>query len=452
MKENFLLKTETGKELYGYVKDLPVIDYHDHLSLDEILSDKRYSDIYELWIKPDPYKHRAMRMLGVEEKFITGESSNEEKFVKWCESLPKLVMHPLAHWSAMELALFGVEEFPNANNAKCLYKRLNDYLAQNVVTAKSLLKSFNVELACPCLSIVGDDKVFGKDKSIIPSLRLDDVLSPSSQFVEKLESSAQTEINSVETFFAAVDKRLEDFKAIGAVFCDVALDDGFVYFSDDGKNGERFKSLLSGKSGGEERKKLSSYILLKLASLFAEKGFIMQLHIGAKRDTSDRLRRIAGANGGFAGIGGTVDVRSLAGFLNEVEKGKFGLPKIVLFTLNPSDNAVMSTLSGSYVKDGERGLVTQGPAWWWCDHKDGIEEVLESVSNYGALYNFIGMTTDSRSFLSFVRHDYFRRILCQWLGQKWEQGEIFCDKSGLFDLANKMCYGSVKECLTKRRR
>ena len=446
IKSQFLLKGQTASKLYALAKELPIIDYHNHLSLDEIKTDKRFTDICDLWIKPDPYKHRAMRMCGIKEYYITGEASNEEKFIKWCEILPKLIGNPLYHWSLMELKeIFGISYMPNKENASMLFKYCNEFLAKNKITAKTLLDSFNVAYACPCASVIDDISFFENEPKLSPSLRGDDIVKPTLQFIKKLEQITEIKITDLSSFKTAVSKRLDYFKKCGCVFSDHALDNGFKYFEDDGKNEDRFLSLCEEKIDDTEKEKLFVHLLLFLGREYSARDFVMQLHIGAERYTSTKLRNKVGPAGGFACIGNSVDVCSLTKFLDALDGSENGLPKTVLFTLNPADNALFSVLSGSYSKDGVKGLITQGPAWWWCDHKLGMEEMLSNTSVFSVLSNFIGMTTDSRSFLSFVRHDYFRRILCNWIGEKIDCGEFICDEKQIESLICDLCYGNAKE-------
>lgn len=441
---DLLLNSKLAKKLYKYACELPVVDYHNHLSMEDIKENKRFLDIYDLWIKPDPYKHRAMRMCGVEEKYITGDASKEEKFIKWCETVPKLVGNPLYHWSQTELcAVFPIKETPNEKNAKSLYKKCNEYLKNNEITVSTLLEKFNVEFTCPCASLVDDISVFsGK---FAPSLRGDDIVSVTNEFIKKLEQLTGISICDLPSFEKAVSVRLKEFKDANCRFSDHALDNGFLYHIDDGENNRRFDHVISGEINKEDKEKLSSYILTFLGTEYSKLGFVMQLHIGAERYTSSVLRERVGPAGGFAGIGNSVDVVSLTKYLDELDKSETRLPKTILFTLNPADNALISVLSGSYSKDGVAGLVSQGPAWWWCDHKLGITEVLENISAFGVLSNFIGMTTDSRSFLSFVRHDYFRRILCDWIAEKVKKNDFPDDLMSLKKLIYKICYGNIKE-------
>ena len=396
------------QKLYEYANKLPVIDYHNHLSVPEIKENKRFTDVTELWITPDPYKHRAMRMCGVEEFYITGNATNKEKFIKWCETVPKLIGNPLYAWSYMELKeIFGKVELSEPEK---LYEKCNTYLAENEVTVNTLLQKFNVQFACPCASITDDLSAFENNALIAPSLRGDDMVAPTAEFVKKLADVSGSAIYDLKSYCDAICKRLDAFKNADCKFSDHAIDNEFKFYEDDGQNEQRFMSLLNGNATSEDKEKLTSYLLVFLGKQYAKREFVMQLHIGAERFTSTRLREIAGPAGGFAGIGNCVHVKTLTKLLDAIDSTAFGLPKTVLFTLNPADNAVFSVLSGSYAKDGISGLVTQGPAWWWCDHQKGITDMLENTTAFSVLSNFIGMTTDSRSFLSFVRHDYFRRI------------------------------------------
>lgn len=448
MKNTFLLNSDKANLLYSYVSKLPIVDYHNHLSIADISENKRFLDVYEVWVKPDPYKHRAMRMCGVEEVYITGSASNSEKFIKWCETLPKLIGNPLHHWSMMELdMIFHISENPNGNNAAEIYEKCNRYLAENTVDVSSLLKKFSVSYLCPCASLTDDLSAFSGNENVSPSLRGDDIVNVTVDFVKNLQTVTGLEINNLSDFQAAIWERIQTFYHCGCRFADHALDDGFTFYPDDGKNAERFAAVCKGTIQLDEWKKLASYLLVYLGECYAKIGFVMQLHIGAKRYTSSKLRKQVGPNGCFAGIGNNVKVKSITELLDCIDNKQYGLPKTILFTLNPADNALISVLSGSYVKKGVTGLITQGPAWWWCDHKQGIVEMLEYIMSYSILSNFVGMTTDSRSFLSFVRHDYFRRVLCDWVAQKSDCGELPDDIEALKELVYKLCYQNANEIL-----
>lgn len=441
MKENFLLNSEVAKHLYYDVAaKLPIVDYHNHLAVADIATDRKFENITQLWISVDPYKHRAMRILGVPERYITGDASDFEKFEKWYGCLPRLAGNPLFDWSMMEFdTVFGMELYPFVKSAKEVWDEVNEKVRN--LSATKILAKFNIEYSAPCASLIEDLSNFDKSKGICPSLRGDDIVGVNKSFVEKLEQATNMSIQSLADFECAIEKRLEAFVETGCKYSDHALDDGFDYVTDDGKNEERFAEVLSDAELTEQDKlQLSSRILRTLAGLYAKNGFTMQLHIGAKRSTSTRLRNIAGPAGGYAAIGHPVNVKALTSLLDDVEKQEYGLPKTLLFTLNPADNAVMSILSGSYSKDGVEAIVSQGPAWWWCDHYQGMTEMLDHLSVFGVASTFIGMTTDSRSLLSFVRHDYFRRILCNWIGEKVEKGILPENMEILSEMIRNMCY------------
>ena len=448
MNANFLLQTALSQELYHTcAKELPLIDFHNHLSVADLVNDRHFENITELWVASDPYKHRAMRMCGVPECEITGDASPYEKFAAWCRTYPRLIGTPLYHWTQMELLrVFGISELPCEENAKKLWETINAMLALPEYSNNQILKKFNVEYSAPCASILDDLSLFEKIENVSPSLRGDDIVAPTQDFLKKLSALTKIEIKDLATLRAALSCRLDIFHAMGTRFSDHALDNGFSYLPDDGKNNSRLQAILEGQQLSDaDAVALRSAILILLSDLYAARNWTMQLHIGAQRFTSSRLRKLAGAAGGFASIGNVADIRSLTTLLDDMEKTSAGLPRIILFTLNPADNAAMAVLSGSYSKDGISGLVQQGPAWWWCDHLTGMYEVFESISSYAVLSNFVGMTTDSRSILSFVRHDYFRRALCNWIGNKAEAGVFPSDIQALAPMVRAMCYGNARE-------
>lgn len=447
MNPDFLLTTPLARSLYhGCAKDLPIIDYHNHLPVAELTDGRKDCNITDLWVRPDPYKHRAMRILGVEERLITGESTDFEKFRAWYMSLPRLIGNPLFDWSCMELSrVFGYELLPFRTPEQA-WEVLNQ--AVQSMTVADILSKFSIEYSASCAALCDSLESFSPADGICPSLRGDDLLLPTAECTDKLAKVTGVAITDLDSYLSAIRVRLDAFRDTGCRFADHALDNGFTYLPDDGRNPARFSALLAGKAlSKEDQTRLSGKVLTALSSEYARVGFTLQLHIGAQRTTSTRLRNIAGPAGGYAAIGGTVDVLSLTGFLDAVEQTKYGLPRILLFTLNPADNAVMATLSGSYAKDGCEALVSQGPAWWWCDHYEGMTQMLDVFTSHSVLSGFIGMTTDSRSVLSFVRHDYFRRILCQWIADKVSAGRLPEDESLLRDLIRRVCYENAKNRL-----
>ena len=442
MGARYLLTTETARRLYEEAaRDLPLVDYHNHLSVADLSSDRSFEDIAELWLLSDPYKHRAMRICGVDETLITGQASHYEKFKAWCEVYPRLMGGPLYDWSRMEMeVVFGITLPLCADNAERIWQEANEKLRQPEFSAQGVFRHFNVEYAAPCATITEELKPFACLKNLAPSLRGDDLLKPDKALLDTLGSLTGLVIRDQESLTQALRLRLDALHAANCRFSDHALDEGFRYVPEDGKSDRRIRALAAGQTlSPEDRRALSSAMLRLLGTEYAGRGWTMQLHIGAQRFTSSRLRTLAGAAGGFAGIGGGVDVRSLAALLDDLEQGPAGLPKTILYTLNPADNAVMAVLCGSFIG------VTQGPAWWWCDHLQGMREMLEVFSSFSVLSTFVGMTTDSRSLLSLLRHDYFRRALCGWIGEKAVRGELPDDFSALSGLVRAMCYENAKK-------
>lgn len=447
MKENYLLHSSRAIRLYSECADLSIIDFHNHLSLPAIKDNAKFENITKLWIEPDPYKHRLMRVCGVDEHLITGDGSDREKFNAWCEIFPTLMGTPVFDWSLCELkTIFTTDIFPCRENSDLLWGEISEKLSDINFAPLSLLEKFNVEYAAPCAGITDDITFLESIENIVPSLRGDDILRPDVSLIEKLSNVTGIKILTPQNYFRAISKRLKDFKRAGCRFADHALDNGFTYFEDDEKNEERFTALLNKGISEEDEKKLFSFLLTKLGVIYSENSFVMQLHIGALRHTSTRLRGIAGMAGGYAGIGG-VNISSITKLFDNIEKEATALPKTILFTLNPAYNAAISVLCGSYSKNNTPSILSQGPAWWWCDHIKGMREVFEDFSSYGVIYHYPGMTTDSRSFLSFVRHDYFRRVFCNWVSEKVERQEFPDRYSDLKELVERVSYKNAKEMI-----
>jgi len=439
MNEKFLLNTEISEKLFASVSNLPIIDFHNHLNVLDLQDDRMFSDITELWIASDPYKHRAMRILGVDEFYITGKADNYEKFLKWMESLPMLVGHPLYTWSQLELKrVFDMDVPLNLDSAEFIWNRTKELLEKPDYSNNRILDKFGIAYSAPCCAIADDVSFFAGKDNLAPSLRGDDMVAPTAALVANLEKATGMEIKTLSQYLEAIKVRLDAFNKVGCRFSDHALDDGFSYVTDDGNNDQRFGAALAGKA--YDVVALRSYLLCVLAGEYAKRGWTMQLHIGAHRKTSDRLLQIAGPAGGYAAIGSPCDINSLIALLRDAENSEGGLPRTILFTLNPADSAAMAIITGSFSEDGVAAKVQLGPAWWWCDHTIGIRNVLDMISSYGVLSTFIGMTTDSRSILSFVRHEYFRRILCGWMGDKVASGELPDDLELLERIAKKICY------------
>ena len=460
---DFLLSNAYGKRLFHEVAEgLPIIDWHNHVDPSVLATNKTFDNIYQLWVQNDPYKHRAMRIFGIEESLITGsESTDYEKFVAWAKCLPHTVGNPLFHWSCMELkTIFGIDSVLTFDNALEIWEKANPILKQKNYGALDILSRFKVEMLCTSDDLLDDLAHHttlsenGSDVACLPSLRSDSIINfnQSSFFnwLEKLENITKIKVNSLENYKKAVVQRLDFFDEKGCLLSDHSLDGGFRFIQTDPSVSARiFSKFLEKKTlTNTEFVRLQSHVLHFLGIEYAKRDWKMQLHIGAHRFTSSRLRQKVGAAGGFAGIGNTADIASICSFLDELDL-KNSLPKTILYTLNPADNAAFATLTGSFSTDNVQGKIQFGPAWWYNDHYEGIRQQLLDLSSYGLLSTTIGFTTDSRSILSFTRHDYYRRILCNLLGEWVEQGKLPDDWGFLSNLVRRVAYENIKNWIKK---
>lgn len=424
MKETFLLRSEDAERLYNEAaRDLPIVDFHNHLSVADIAADRKYENVYELWLATDPYKHRLMRISGVEEYYITGDAAPREKFEQFCRVFPYLAGNPVYDWSRMELArVLGIDAVPSEQTAARIWDETSERLRSPEFSTRGILKRFNIEYQSPVATLTDDLSPFD-GVTVAPSLRADDLLSPTEVLKHRLAELSGIKITDIDSYMRAVAVMLDKFNAVGCRFADHSLDAGF--FRDD--------------EGGDERE-----MLTRLGCEYNRRGWTLLLHVGAKRKTSPRLARLAGPAGGYAAVGEGFELSSLVDTLGDMER-RSGLPDTVLFPLNASDHAAVAVMQGAFSEDGVRSKVQLGPAWWWCDHEMGIRSVLDSVASYGAVAHFIGMTTDSRSILSFARHDYFRRILCSWLAERNATGEWEMPYEVEKKIIEKICYANAKE-------
>ena len=422
MNNHFLLHSDTAVALYECVRSLPILDFHNHISVADVATDRRYQNLYELWIASDPYKHRLMRICGIPERFITGDAEPYEKFQKFCSVFPYLAGNPVYDWSRMELScVFGIEELPSETSAARIWERANEMLASDGFSTRGILSRFSIEYQSPVAQIDDDLSVFCGGATA-PSLRADSLLSPSEELKAWLRDTTGIAPDSEDAYIRAVSVVLNRFDAAGCRFADHSLDAGF--FEDD--------------TDGLVVKRLAA-----LAAEYKKRGWTLLLHVGAKRKTSPRLARLAGPAGGYAASGGGFPIETLTDLLGKMEDAG-GLPDTVFFPLNMNDQAPMAILQGSFSEDMTPSKVQLGPAWWWCDHALGIENTLSAIASFGVLSQFIGMTTDSRSILSFVRHDYFRRILCSFLAKQNDGGWDLPFET-LAELAKKICYYNAKD-------
>lgn len=461
--DDFLLKTKTAQRLYhDYAAGLPIIDYHCHLDPRALAEDRRFENITQAWIATDPYKHRAMRIAGVPERCITGDAPDREKFDCWAATVPLTLGNPLFHWTALELKrFFGVGELLSPESADRIWAACNERLASPEFSARQLLARAGVERVCTsdglldCLDghahLANEDLPF----HVHPSLRADDILclqAPDfSARIERLGLLTETTIDSFESFRRAVAKRLDLFDSLGCRLADFALDN-FKYRAPEERTlAALFEQRIGGESlSANEMGELMSGVLRFLGLECGRRGWVMQLHLGAQRQTSSRLRALAGPAGGYAGLGVACDIPSICRFLDDLER-QSRLPRTILFNLNPADNAALATLTGAFAEDGVRGKIQFGPAWWYNDHLLGIRNHLEALASYGLLGAFVGMTTDSRSLLSASRHEYFRRILCDYLGDQAEAGLMPDDDRLLGGLVRAISYDNPRQWIFTER-
>lgn len=460
--KNFLLLNDYGKRLYHEVAaSLPVIDPHNHIDPAALSSNKRFENIYQLWVQHDPYKHRAMRIYGVAEELITGNKPDYEKFLAWADCFPHTAGNPLFHWCCMELnELFGIEEIVTPQNAKHIWDTANELLLKNDFRALEIIKRFGVELLCTSddlLDTLEHHTALAKGQdgiTCLPSLRSDSIITfnPSSfsTWLDGLQTITGIKVTDLDSYKIAIINRLHFFNEAGCLLSDHSLDSGFKFFPTDNEAASLiFKRVLRKEPvRDEDFIRLQSHLLYFLGKEYAARKWKMQLHIGAHRYTSTTLRNKVGPAGGYACIGNTADVPSLCLLLDELDK-QGNLPKTILYTLNPADNAVLATITGSFAEDGVQGKIQFGPAWWYNDHYEGITQQLLALSHYGLLSTSIGMTTDSRSILSFLRHDYYRRILCNLLGSWVEEGKLPDDWEFVSTMVQNISYRNIKNWIKK---
>lgn len=431
-------------------RDLPIIDFHNHISVKQLQENKPFGDLDQLWLASDPYKHRVMRILGIPEDNITGNIPGREKFRNWCRIFQRLEGNLLAHWSRMELeGILGIDVPLCSENADRIWDMASERLSMPEFNPQGILKKFSIHYQAPCAAFNDSLEPFQGLSNVAPSLRGDNLLENLESICSWLEAQWGESVTDLDSLRVLLRRRLEEFHLLGCRFADHALDAGWSYVPDDSENPRRFASLRKGLPlSDKDSAALQSHILRILAELYSSLGWVMQLHLGASRFTSTRLRKLVGPAGGFAGIG-TVDVESLIRFLDDLERMDC-LPRTILYTMDSSLLPRLAILTGAFVRAGEPGYVQLGPAWWWCDHICGMEDTLGAVMGYGLLSTFIGMTTDSRSLLSFSRHSYFRAVLCAWLAKQSRAGVITENFEDLAALVKAMCFGNANSVLTER--
>ena len=455
--DNFLLENKYAEELYhNYASKMPIIDYHCHLSPQDIADDRVFKNLTEIWINGDHYKWRAMRTLGVDEKFITGDASDDEKFLEWAKTAPYTMRNPIYHWTHLELTrYFEIHKFLSEKTADDIYKETSKMLSTQEFSCQNLLTKMNVEVVCttedPIDNLEHHQKLsksnfktkistsFRPDKAILIENR------SYNDYINSLEEASGISINTYDELCDALKKRIKYFDENGCKLSDHGLN--HIYYENFTE--AEIKSIFKKKREHQnitenEALKFQSAILQYLAEIYHEFGWVQQFHLGALRNNNSRMNRLLGADTGWDSIGDFPQAENLSKFLNALDN-KDKLTKTILYNLNPADNEVLASMIGNFNDGKIKGKVQFGSGWWFLDQKDGIIKQLNALSSIGLISCFIGMLTDSRSFLSYPRHEYFRRILCNIFGKEIQKGELPNDMKLIGNIISDISYNNAKE-------
>lgn len=457
--EDFMLETAQARELYHtYAKSLPIIDYHCHISPRDIAENRQFKNLTEIWLAGDHYKWRAMRTCGVDERFITGNASDWEKFEKWAETVPKTLRNPLYHWTHLELKRpFGItDRLLNPQTARSIWDECNAKLATPEFFTRGIQRQMNVEVVCttddPIDSLEYHQKL-AADASfpvkVYPAFRPDKAMAVDNpkafqRYVKLLAAAARMDIRTFDQYLEALRKRHDFFHRMGSRLSDHGLETVYAESYTERQVKTAFKKLMQGKQlTATEAQKFKSAMLYEFAIMDWEKGWTQQFHLGALRNTNTRMMRSLGPDTGYDSIGDFEMARPLARFLDRLDTDN-KLAKTILYNLNPRDNEVFATMIGNFQDGSVPGKMQYGSAWWFLDQIDGMTKQIEALSNMGLLSQFVGMLTDSRSLLSYPRHEYFRRLLCNILGKEMERGLIPNDMKLVGAMVQDICYYNAK--------
>lgn len=459
---DFLLTNKQAKNLFhNYASKLPIIDYHNHLSPKEIAENYNFSNLTEIWLKGDHYKWRAMRTLGVNEKFITGSANDEEKFKAWAQVFPQTIRNPLFHWSQMELKnSFNINEYLSEKSQKTIYNTATELLQKRDYATQSLLNRYKVELVGttddPCDDLSYHKKITESNfkTQVLPTFRPDKIFNISNKdlflnYIIELEKASGIKIYTISDLLAALEKRVNYFHKHG---CRIA-DHGLIYMpaqvSFTSALEKEFSQFVQGKNKNtfSNPERFIGAILFSLCKMYHKKGWVQQFHLGPIRNNNTRILGLVGADAGTDSIGDYHQAVNLSQFLNALDQ-RDQLAKTILYNINPADNEMFATMCGNFNDGSIVGKVQFGSGWWFLDQKQGMENQLNALSNMGIISTFIGMTTDSRSFLSYSRHEYFRRVLCNLLGTDMELGIIPNDEKWIGQIVQNIAYFNAKQYFT----
>ena len=458
LNEHFLLNNDTAQTLYHeYAKQMPVIDYHCHLSPAAIAGDEQFENLTQVWLYGDHYKWRAMRANGIDESYITGNKSDKEKFIKWAETVPYTLRNPLYHWTHMELQrYFNIDTILNGDTAAEIYDKCSALLRTPEYSVRNLLRKMNVKVVCttddPADNLEHHRKLKdeGFEIKILPAFRPDtamnvDIAANFNKYVSLIEKASGHTIQSYADYCNALKQRHDYFAENGCTVSDHGLEE---IYAEDYTPAEIEQIFNKIKSGTElslsENRQFKSAMLILFAEWDAEKGWIQQYHLGAIRNNNGRAMENLGADTGWDSIGSFNHGKPLSKFLNKLDKEN-KLTKTILYNLNPADNEMMATMIGNFNDGTSAGKIQWGSAWWFLDQKDGMSKQINALSNMGLLSRFVGMLTDSRSFLSFPRHEYFRRLLCNIFGEEIENGELPDNIEWTGKVIQDICFNNAKK-------
>jgi glucuronate isomerase len=458
--DNFLLKTDAAQRLYReYAEPQPILDYHNHLPPRDIAENRRFANLFEIWLEGDHYKWRAMRANGVDERFITGDATPYEKFMAWARTVPYTLRNPLYHWTHLELKrYFGIDELLNEHTAPEIWWRTNEMLAKDDLTTQGILRKFRVRALCTT-DDPADDLGYHRalaegdlETEVYPAFRPDKgfrVDDPAlwNAWVDRLAATANVVIRDLRSFLDALKARHDDFHDAGCRLSDHGLSTAFADFCDEAAAARIFDRARQGKpADATDQSRFASYLMLRLSHLDAVRGWTKQLHLGAQRGVNSTMLGRLGPDTGYDSIGDKPQIDALGAFLDRLER-EGALPKMVLYNVNPTDNYAFATMAGNFQGGGVINRIQFGSGWWFLDQKEGIEWQINALSNCGLLARFIGMLTDSRSFMSYPRHEYFRRVLCNMLGSEIESGELPDDIDMVGKMVSAICYSNAHDFL-----
>jgi glucuronate isomerase len=457
MDKDFVLQTKTAKELFhNHAKKLPIIDYHCHLIPKEIADDKKYDNITQIWLYGDHYKWRAMRTNGVEERYCTGDATDWEKFEKWAETVPYTLRNPLYHWTHMELQrYFGIDEILSPKTAREIFEETAEKLKSDSCSVRNLMRMMKVEVVCttddPADNLEHHKKIRddGFEIKVLPAWRPDKAMmvdNPDSynNYINKLAEAADTEISNYDQLLTVLRKRHDFFAENGCKLSDHGIETFYAEEYSEQEINTIFDKVRSGQSlTREEILKFKSSMLYEFGIMDHEKGWVQQFHYGAMRNNNTRLFRQLGPDTGFDSIGDYEVGTAMSKFFDKLDTVN-KLAKTIIYNLNPRDNDLVATMIGNFQDGSIPGKIQFGSGWWFLDQKDGMEKQMNSLSNLGLLSRFVGMLTDSRSFLSYPRHEYFRRILCNLIGNDVEEGLLPYEPELLGKMVEDICYYNAK--------